>query len=65
MEYSGKQWTESADENGEIQIYEGTAADYKLVVIADDDSVGTFDVADLQARGDKKANFGYLKIEYV
>lgn len=65
MEYSGKQWTESADENGEIRIYEGTAADYKLVVIADDDSVGTFDVADLQARGDKKANFGYLKIEYV
>ena len=65
MEYAGKKWTESADENGEIQIFEGTAADYKLVVVASNGSEGTFDVAELLARGDKKADFGYLKVEYV
>jgi hypothetical protein len=69
MKYNGpsvREWSELTDDEGIIEIFTGSASDYKVGAYADDgQTVVYLDVSEIGSRPGKKADFGYLKIEYI
>lgn len=63
---ASSKWSELTDDQGIIEIFHGSADEYKVGAYANDGSTEVYvDLAEISRRGDRRADFGYLKVEYL
>lgn len=64
ISFNSKTWTDITDFNGEICIYQGNPADYKIRILGYDDSISNpiRSVLELSQRESKKLDFNFVKV---